>query len=146
MLDMSKTSILIFILVVIVILSSVPTIFKCSANRKEGFLITQELYKRYCPYCSRKNKSGCSKCMNCGWGVNARGEEECMPGDSYGAYFRSDLIFWNFGKTYNPYSMLSPSISDFYGYPRRRRRRRWRNWWQYRKPGRYRYYNRNIWT
>ena len=145
MFDISKTSILIFILIVIVILLSIPTIFKCSlCNKKEGFLITQELYKRYCPSCGEKNQSGCAKCMNCGWCVNASGHGKCVPGDNYGPYFVNDCLYWNFGKSFNPYSILSPSISDLNKRRLSGRRHKWRNWWQYRKPGRYRYFYRNL--
>ena len=144
MFNTSKSKyVLIFILVVIVILSSIPTIFKCN-NRKEGFLITQELYKRYCPSCGHKSQSGCSKCMNCGWCVNASGHGECVPGDSYGPYFKN-CMYWNFGKSFNPYSILSPSINDL-NKRRLSRRHKWRNWWQYRKPGRYRYYYKTMYT
>jgi hypothetical protein len=67
---------------------------------------------RYCNECVNLDPYECSACTNCGTCYGYNGISQCVPGDEYGPYFRSDCIAWDT----NRYNM--PIISPIYYHPR----------------------------
>lgn len=95
------------------------------SKKKEGFYAGY--YKKYCPSCGWRSRHSCSKCTNCGYCVTSTGYGECVPGDSYGPYFREDCQYWEYG---DPYVYLPSRGRMFYPHRRYgiRHPRRWRRW------------------
>ena len=74
----------------IILLIIIVIIFTLCQNQKESFIP----YRRSCRNCSYLGKRKCGTCLNCGWCINSDGKGECVPGNAYGPYFRSDCIIW----------------------------------------------------
>jgi hypothetical protein len=117
--------VLLWIFILAIILLSTPT--KCPAQT-EGFDTYYGYYKRYCPTCGWRSRASCSKCLNCGWSINAAGQGQCVPGDSSGPYYTDDTMYWEYGNDnnfYYPYSHIYPvvkvrSIYPYYNYKLRK--------------------------
>lgn len=112
---------------------------------KEGFYNYYGYYKKYCSSCGHRSRATCSTCTNCGYGITASGYGECMPGDSYGPYFRDDILYWEYGNPYNliPIDKIYPHVQakSIYPYYRWNLRGPWR--WQNRMNDRLVKYRRN---
>lgn len=85
----------------------------------ESFTTLLGNYKNYCSSCGSRSRYMCSKCTNCGLGIRADGTTECVPGDSYGPYYRNDFKFYEYGEPlyYPPYSYINPTVHVKSNYP-----------------------------
>ena len=92
---------LFWILIVAIILLSTPT--KYVPDKKEGFHTYFSYFKNYCPSCGWRSRYSCSKCINCGYCITAKGVGSCESGDSSGPYFREDCMIWDYGSNYDYY-------------------------------------------
>ncbi len=95
-----------WVILVFLIIAAIATTF----NTQENFYTYNSYYKKYCPSCGWRSRTACSKCINCGFCVNNKGQGECVPGDSQGPYFREDCAYWEYGSPYRyyPYANLYP--------------------------------------
>ena len=129
----------------IIVIGFILYLMNCRVSgNKEGFYIgrypyrRRHPYKRYCSNCSHKSRRGCAICTNCGVGVTQDGHEGCLPGDSFGSYYRNDVLYWKYGSSYRPYNAIEPVIRMYSKRPLRKYKRRkmtgWK-WWEKRKPG-----------
>jgi len=150
-----KVYALLWVIIIVIILLSTPT--SCPSlglgsglswdhtNKKtEGFYTYGESYKRYCSSCGDlPNRAAVGSCTNCGICLTPTGNEEAVPGDQYGPYFRDDCLHWDYGNRYEyyPYSSVFPIAYPHPIYSRYpefpsyrssiRQPWRWRKWQQY---------------
>lgn len=99
------------------VLISLLVVFILFKHKRENF-------PNYCSACGYKSRSGCSKCVNCGFCITTTGFGECVPGDSKGPYFREDCAIWEYVSPYYWFSYYP--IFPIY-YPRHRRYSGWRD-------------------
>lgn len=84
---------------------------------KEPFYSYYGNYKKYCSRCDNKNRSQCSTCRNCGYGITPDGKGECMPGSKFEPAFRKDIMYWENQDPYyyyNPDELNIPKNTDIY--------------------------------
>lgn len=143
--ELNYYSIILMILIIVILLSTKKT--------KEGFYVPSRFssrwgyyypryyhgnYPKYCSKCGNKSIRNCSNCMNCGLCTRPDGLIECVSGDKYGPYFRSDCLDYNYNAGYDlPYLYYY----DYYGNPYRGRR--FGGYWRYRMKRRGRKGKRN---
>ena len=77
-----------------------------SINQKnsEHFIITN-YPSRFCSDCGNLDRIACNNCTNCGTCYTPNGYKECVAGDEYGPFFRSDCIDYQYN---NP--MIQPIL------------------------------------
>lgn len=103
--------VLFWILVLMVILSSIPI--------KEGYHNFFGYSKQYCPSCGWRSMKSCKDCINCGICTTANGVSSCSLGDQSGPYYRNDCAYWDYGNQYNYYqnAIAYPVVTTRDRYP-----------------------------
>jgi hypothetical protein len=94
-------------------------------NNLEQFIVTHypsfypsfypSLYQRYCSDCGDLDPIECDNCMTCGTCYTPNGYKECVTGDEYGPFFRSDCIDYQYNRL--PTILLHPMIDPYYFWP-----------------------------